>query len=325
MAVNVVWSSMALILTFFYTDVYGLKASDIALLMLLPRLIDAFADMAMGMITDKHVTRMGRYGLPAAVLRSLWPLCHARVHDAPTWRITQINVGLPDLYPDDARFHIRHHPLHLAHRRLDRRPAGAAVRERLPAFFSQVAAFLVTIIVPLLAARWGVNHLARGYQISMALMAGMAHAAVPVLLFHHHRACENHGKPLSLQLRLLFRNDQWVVLALVCVIGTIGYVGLSPRFVGSLLRKIFPLQQPPRQPGGAVAISFDPLSSRRMAAAAPRVTRCCFPTFLLLALSPRSLPWCRFHVDHQALLQSAALPLEPDHHSRAQPHSIFRR
>ena len=27
MAVNVVWSSMALILTFFYTDVFGLKAS----------------------------------------------------------------------------------------------------------------------------------------------------------------------------------------------------------------------------------------------------------------------------------------------------------
>jgi len=36
MAVNVVWSSMALILTFFYTDIFGLKASDIALLMLLP-------------------------------------------------------------------------------------------------------------------------------------------------------------------------------------------------------------------------------------------------------------------------------------------------
>ncbi len=60
-AVNVVWSSMALILTFFYTDVYGLKTADIAMLALLPRLIDAFADVAMGMITDKHTTRWGRY------------------------------------------------------------------------------------------------------------------------------------------------------------------------------------------------------------------------------------------------------------------------
>ena len=31
-------------------------------------------------------------------------------------------------------------------------------------------------------------------------------------------------KPLWLQLKLLFKNDQWVVLAAVCVIGTIGYV-----------------------------------------------------------------------------------------------------
>jgi GPH family glycoside/pentoside/hexuronide:cation symporter len=31
-------------------------------------------------------------------------------------------------------------------------------------------------------------------------------------------------KPLWLQLRLLFKNDQWLILAAVCVIGTIGYV-----------------------------------------------------------------------------------------------------
>ena len=52
-------------------------------------------------------------------------------------------------------------------------------QERLSAngyrlFFAKVAAFMVTIIVPLMAARWGVGHLARGYQMSMALMAGMA-------------------------------------------------------------------------------------------------------------------------------------------------------
>jgi GPH family glycoside/pentoside/hexuronide:cation symporter len=60
-AVNVVWSSMALILTFFYTDVFGLKTSDIAMLIFIPRLIDAFADVVMGMYTDSHTTRWGRY------------------------------------------------------------------------------------------------------------------------------------------------------------------------------------------------------------------------------------------------------------------------
>ena len=60
-AVNVVWSALAIIITFFYTDVYRLNVAHIAMLGLLPRLIDAFADVAMGMYTDSHTTRWGRY------------------------------------------------------------------------------------------------------------------------------------------------------------------------------------------------------------------------------------------------------------------------
>ena len=40
-AVNVVISSMFLIITFFYTDIFGIKPKDIALLFLLVRFIDA--------------------------------------------------------------------------------------------------------------------------------------------------------------------------------------------------------------------------------------------------------------------------------------------
>jgi GPH family glycoside/pentoside/hexuronide:cation symporter len=227
MAVNVVWSSMALILTFFYTDIYGLKASDIALLMLLPRLIDAFADVAMGMITDKHVTRMGRYR-PYLLLFSVpFGLSVMLVYTTPDlayngklmWAyvtyilmmlvftsVTIPYISLIGVLTDDPQ-------------------------ERLSAngyrlFFAKVAAFLVTIIVPLLAARWGVNHLARGYQVSMALMAGMATLLFLFCFFTTTERVKHQveEKPLSLQLRLLFKNDQWVVLALVCVIATIGYV-----------------------------------------------------------------------------------------------------
>jgi hypothetical protein len=60
-AVNVVWSSLAIIITFFYTDVFKLNVAHIAMLGLLPRLIDAFADVAMGVYTDSHTTRWGRY------------------------------------------------------------------------------------------------------------------------------------------------------------------------------------------------------------------------------------------------------------------------
>ncbi len=56
-----VWSSLALIITFFYTDVFRSNLAHLAMLGLLPRLIDAFADVAMGMYTDSHTTRWGRY------------------------------------------------------------------------------------------------------------------------------------------------------------------------------------------------------------------------------------------------------------------------
>ena len=52
MAVNVVISSMMLIITFFYTDIYGLKPSDMALMFLLVRFLDAVSDPLMGTITD---------------------------------------------------------------------------------------------------------------------------------------------------------------------------------------------------------------------------------------------------------------------------------
>ena len=61
MAVNVVISSMMLIITFFYTDIFGLKPEDVGLLLLLVRFVDAFTDPLMGVITDKVDTRWGRY------------------------------------------------------------------------------------------------------------------------------------------------------------------------------------------------------------------------------------------------------------------------
>ena len=48
MALNVVISSMMLIITFFYTDIYGLKTSDLALLFLVVKFVGAIADL----ITD---------------------------------------------------------------------------------------------------------------------------------------------------------------------------------------------------------------------------------------------------------------------------------
>jgi GPH family glycoside/pentoside/hexuronide:cation symporter len=61
MAVNVVISSMMLIITYFYTDVFRLRPSDLALMFIAVRGLDAVADPTMGLITDRITTRWGRY------------------------------------------------------------------------------------------------------------------------------------------------------------------------------------------------------------------------------------------------------------------------
>jgi GPH family glycoside/pentoside/hexuronide:cation symporter len=226
-AVNVVWSSMALILTFFYTDVYGLKTSDIAMLALLPRLIDAFADVAMGMITDKYTTRWGRYrpyllffsvpfGLSIMLVfttpelayngKLLWAYVTYIVMMLVFTAVTIPYISLPGVITADPQ-------------------------ERLSAngyrlFFAKVAALAVTTFVPLFAASWGIGHLARGYQVAMAIMAGMATLLFLFCFFTTTERVKHtiDHKPLGRQLALLFKNDQWLVLAAVCVVGTIGYV-----------------------------------------------------------------------------------------------------
>jgi GPH family glycoside/pentoside/hexuronide:cation symporter len=227
MAVNVVWSSMALILTFFYTDVFGLRPADIALLTLLPRLIDAFADVGMGMITDKVTTRWGRYrpyllffsvpfGLSVMLVFTTPQLAYnAKLFWAYATYIFMMLIFTSVTIPYISLIGV-----------LTEDPQERLSANGYRLFFAKVAALMVTTFVPLFAARWGIQHLPRGYQVSMAMMAALA---TLLFLFCFFTTTERvthkvDNKPLSLQLRLLFKNDQWVVLAAVCVIGTIGYV-----------------------------------------------------------------------------------------------------
>jgi len=226
-AVNVVWSSMALILTFFYTDIFGLKTEHIGLLIFLPRMIDAFADVAMGMITDSHTTRFGRYrpyllygavpfGLAVMIVfttpdfgyaaKLMWAYGAYIILMLVFTTVTIPYISLPGVITDDPQ-------------------------ERLSAngyrlFFAKVAALMVTSFVPLFAARWGTEHKAQGYQMSMAVMAGLATLLFLFCFFTTTERVKHviERKPLGLQLTLLFKNDQWLVLAAVCIIGTIGYV-----------------------------------------------------------------------------------------------------
>ena len=227
MAVNVVFSSMMLIVTFFYTDVFGLRPADVGLLFIVVRMIDAVADPLMGLVTDRVETRWGRYRPWFLVMAVPFGLAVVLTFTTPD---LDYNLKLVWAYATYLLVMLVFTAVTIPYISL----VGvltADPKERLVAngyrlFFAKVAAFLVTILVPVLAVRWGGADLARGYQLAMGLMGALATVLFLFCFFTTTERVRHQvdRTPLREQLRLLLRNDQWLLLCAVCVIGTIGYV-----------------------------------------------------------------------------------------------------
>lgn len=226
-AVNVVISSMFLIITYFYTDIFGIKPKDVALMFLLVRLIDAVSDPLMGLITDKYKFKSGRFrpyflylSVPFGIsvfLTFTTPgfdyagkLIYAYVtYIFVTLMFTSVTIpyiSLIGVLTNDPQ-------------------------ERLSAngyrlFFAKVAAFMVSIVVPILAEKLGKNDIARGYQLAMGLMALMGTLLFLFSFFTTKERIEHivDKTPFFQQLKYLVKNGQWLILWGSCLSGTIGYV-----------------------------------------------------------------------------------------------------
>jgi GPH family glycoside/pentoside/hexuronide:cation symporter len=225
-AVNVVISAMMLIIGYFYTDVFGLRPIDLAILFPIVRILDGAIDPFIGWINDRYTSRWGRYrpyfivfSIPLAVStvlmfttpdlsyqgKLIWAYVTYIVNTVLFSLVTVPYISLIGVLTENT--------------------------ERLSAngyrlFFAKIAGFCVAIVVPLMAAKVGDGSLARGYQIAMAVMA-----AAGVVLFWFcfftttERVVHEESKMAPLvQLSHLVRNDQWWILCAVCITGMIGYV-----------------------------------------------------------------------------------------------------
>lgn len=226
-AVNVVISSMFLIITFFYTDVFGIKPKDVALMFLLVRLIDAISDPLMGIITDKYKFKAGRFrpyflylSVPFGISvfltfttpefdyagKMIWAYATYILVTLMFTSVTIPYISFIGVLTSDPQERL------------------SASGYRL--FFAKVAAFMVSIVVPILAEKLGKNDMARGYQLSMGLMALMGTLLFIFTFFTTKERVEHvvENTPYLTQLKYLFKNGQWVLLLASCLSGTVGYV-----------------------------------------------------------------------------------------------------
>jgi GPH family glycoside/pentoside/hexuronide:cation symporter len=226
-AVNVVISSMFLIITYFYTDIFGIKATDVALMFLLVRLIDAVSDPLMGLITDKYKFKGGRFRPYFLFLSVPFGISVFLTFTTPDFDyagkliyayITYIFVTL--MFTSVTIPYISLIGV-----------LTSDPQERLSAngyrlFFAKIAAFMVSIVVPILAEKLGRDDMARGYQLAMGLMALMGTLLFLFSYFTTKERIEHQvdQKPLWEQFKILFKNNQWVLLFFSSLNGTIGYV-----------------------------------------------------------------------------------------------------
>ncbi len=227
MAVNIVMITMQLIIAFFYTDIYGLDPADMGVLFIVVRLIDAFSDPVMGLITDKCHSKHGHYrpfmlwfAIPFGVAVYLafitpdiaysyklaWAYFSYILLTLLFTIVTIPYISLIGVITDD--------------------PAERLSANGYRFVLVKVAAFLVTIVVPALALYLGDGNMRDGYQPAMGLMGILGSVLFLVCFF----TTKERIKPviektkLKVQAKLLLKNDQWLLLCAVLVLLMCGIV-----------------------------------------------------------------------------------------------------
>lgn len=227
MAIAIVMMSVHLLLAYFYTDVYGLSAADVGVLMLTVRILDAVIDPFVGLLTDKLTTRWGRYrhyllffsvpfGFSIYLMfvtpdvgyagKLLWAYATYGLMTVMYTFISIPYISLIGVISDDPR-------------------------ERLNAngyrfVMTKIAMFLVSIVVPSLAIQLGGDNLTYGYEVSMALMGLLATVLCLWCFVAVRERVENEktNLPIVSQFNYLFKNDQWKILAAVIMVLMVGVV-----------------------------------------------------------------------------------------------------
>lgn len=226
MAVNVMIAAMFYFMQYFYTDIFGLKPVHVGTLFLAARFIDAFSDPIMGLITDKYKTRFGRfrpyflylavpYGFSVFLLFTTPDLSY---NGKLVWAyITYLFATL--MFTGIAIPYISYIGV-----------LTSDPQERLSAngyrmFFAKIANVVIVGSVPTLALMWGGGEPAKGYQLAMGFMSFVGVALLLFCFFTTSERVEHvvDKKPLLEQLKLLLKNDQWLLLCACCVLGTLGY------------------------------------------------------------------------------------------------------
>lgn len=218
-ASNIVFQSVMMFLAYFYTDIFGISAAAMGTLFLVVRIIDAVTDPMMGAIADRTQTRWGKFR-PYLLWLSV-----------PFALFTVLAFTTPDLsagnkliyaYITYSLMMIIYTAINIPYCAL-----GGVItpdsQERVSLnsyrFFLATAAGVIIALTTLrLVNVLGQGNEQKGFQLTMIIFGVLAIVLfVLSFLLTRERVVQATSQSVSFKkdLKILFSNDQWIIVALL--------------------------------------------------------------------------------------------------------------
>lgn len=227
-ASNIIFQTVMLFLTFFYTDIFGISPAVVGTLFLVVRLIDAVTDPLMGAIADNTRSRFGQYrpyllylALPFGVISVL---AFTTPDLTPTGKIGYAFVTYTLLMLAYTAINIPYSALGGA---LTANPAERVSVQSYRFVFGMLGGLLVTACTLPLVDWFGQGDQAKGYQWTIAAMSALGVVLFLLCFFGtKERVVTPSEQVLTLKkgLKTLWRNPAWRVLSLAALLLLIGMV-----------------------------------------------------------------------------------------------------
>lgn len=172
-SMNLVFQAIMMFITFFYTDVFGLKASDVALMFLLSRVWDAVNDPMMGAIAERLNLKRGKYkpyilfgAIPFGIMAILTYTVPSSLGYGGklVWAYLTYN-GLNMMYTFIINPYISSTTVMTAD------PNERTKLNSIRMMFAQSGGVIVALCIPILTQYFGKTDITRGYQITVALLS----------------------------------------------------------------------------------------------------------------------------------------------------------
>lgn len=227
-ASNIIFQTVMLFLTFFYTDIFGISPAVVGTMFLVVRIIDAITDPLMGALADKTQSRFGQYRPYLLYLA------------VPFALISVLAFTTPDLNPQGKIWYAftTYTLLMLAYTAINipysalggvltSDPEQRVSVQSYRFVFGMLGGLLVTACTLPLVNLFGQGDQAKGYQLTIAAMSALG-VVLFLLCFSGTRerikAPANQNLTLKNGMAALWQNSAWRVLSIAALLLLIGMV-----------------------------------------------------------------------------------------------------